>query len=156
MESDKPRPIQIIRTFEGHKEYVSCLTVWNNHLWSASYDKTIRVWNFEGECLRILKGHTDWVRCLTSWRDFLISGSNDLTIRVWNDNGECVTQWNTGSYVYAVTLWNGLLCTAQDDNTIKIWSDFNQLSRTLNGHTQWVECLVVHEDYLFSGTYYHN
>jgi WD40 repeat protein len=30
-----------------HDQAVSCLAVWNNRLYSGSWDKTIRVWNLE-------------------------------------------------------------------------------------------------------------
>ena len=67
---------------------MSSLRVWNNSLFSCSYDQTIRRWNEKGECISVLTGHTDWVYCLEVWNEFLCSGSWDRTIRVWNENGD--------------------------------------------------------------------
>ena len=53
---------------------------------SGSYDKTIRVWNFEsGECLKVLKGHTGGVTslCISPSNGYLCSGSDDKSIIVW-------------------------------------------------------------------------
>src|SRR5437016_13487534 len=79
----------IIR-FEGHTDTVCCLIVWNNHLWSGSYDTTIKQWNEEGKCISTLEGHTKSVVRLCVWRDNLYSASYDNTIREWNSQGQCV------------------------------------------------------------------
>ena len=67
----------------GHTSFVWCLTVWNNYLYSGSYDKTIRKWNENGDCVATLRGHTDVVYCLTVWNNHLYSGSDDNTIHKW-------------------------------------------------------------------------
>ena len=46
-----------ISVLEGHAGGVYCLTIWNNHLYSGSYDNTIRVWDTNHECIAVLKGH---------------------------------------------------------------------------------------------------
>jgi F-box/WD-40 domain protein 7 len=64
---------------------VYCLTLYGNKLFSASWDKTIRVWDADThEHLATLEGHTHYVMCLTLHGNKLFSGSWDKTIRVWN------------------------------------------------------------------------
>ena len=58
----------------------------NGHLVSASYDKTIRLWDTEeGKCLQIFKGHEDRIHTILEHSSGdLISVSYDNTNRVWN------------------------------------------------------------------------
>ena len=115
-----------IQILKGHKYSVYCLTVWNNHLYSGSWDKTIRKWNSKGECVGVLKGHTDSVECLTVWNNHLYSGSEDKTIRKWNSSGECVKvlEGHTDS-VWCLTVWNNHLYSGSSDETIRKWGEFH-------------------------------
>ena len=54
-----------IATLQGHTDYVICLIVHNNILYSGSSDDTIRAWNLDtNECITALQGHTAYVSCL--------------------------------------------------------------------------------------------
>ena len=73
-----------IATLRGHTDYVECLTVHNDILYSGSGDRTIRAWNLDtNECITALQGHTGWVNCLIVDNKILYSGSSDNTIRAW-------------------------------------------------------------------------
>ena len=77
--------IKFYRLMRGHSHEVSCLSLNNNKLFSASIDKTIRIWNTEThETIATLEGHTDSVICLALHENKLFSGSYDNTIRIWN------------------------------------------------------------------------
>ena len=73
-----------IATLRGHARAVYCLTLHENKLYSASEDRTIRIWNTEShEEIAILRGHTGSVSCLTIHENKLYSGSfDDSTIRI--------------------------------------------------------------------------
>jgi len=90
-------------------------------LFSASRDKTIRVWNSEGECKRILDGHTDIISHLVLWNKLLFSASYDSTVREWNDKGECmaVLKGHEG-VVLSMCVWRGHLFTGGCEE-IKMW-----------------------------------
>ena len=54
---------------------------------SCSYDKTIKIWNYETyELLSTLTGHTDLVRSVAHIVNtkLILSGSEDKTIKMWN------------------------------------------------------------------------
>ena len=77
-----------IAILRGHTAHVSCLTLHENKLYSASWNKTIRIWDTEThEEIATLDAisfvHTHNVTCLTLHENKLYSGSFDKTIRIW-------------------------------------------------------------------------
>lgn len=66
----------------GHKNPISTIAFTNDgkYLVSGSWDKTIKIWNFETSLeVRTLIGHTNFVFAIAVSRDgkFIISGSED-------------------------------------------------------------------------------
>lgn len=58
---------------------------------SGSSDKSIKVWNREGECITTIRGHLKCVQCLTQLDSLeVVSGSADKTLKVWNRGWECI------------------------------------------------------------------
>uniref|UniRef100_A0A182T5L9 U-box domain-containing protein n=1 Tax=Anopheles maculatus TaxID=74869 RepID=A0A182T5L9_9DIPT len=55
-------------------------------LFSCSLDKTIKIWNQQGTCLKTLSEHSRYVNCLAINSDssVIASGSNDRTVVVWD------------------------------------------------------------------------
>ena len=61
---------------------------------TGSRDKTIKLWDARGTCLRTLVGHDNWVRALAfhPGGKYLLSVSDDKTMRCWDlsQEGKCV------------------------------------------------------------------
>ncbi|CAL4884663.1 unnamed protein product [Urochloa decumbens] len=71
-------------SLDGHKLAVVSLIVGGMRLYSASMDKTIRVWDLATlQCVQTLSDHTDVVMSVLCWDQFLLSCSLDQTIKVW-------------------------------------------------------------------------
>lgn len=80
--------------FEIHENYVETIKLYQKNLgehknvcFSASRDKSIRVWNFlTGHLILELKGHENWVKGLAVVEKYhyLISIGEDKTIRLWD------------------------------------------------------------------------
>lgn len=53
---------------------------------SSSLDKTIKIWNQQGSCLKTLSAHTRYVNCLAVNSDSTViaSGSNDRSVALWD------------------------------------------------------------------------
>jgi WD40 repeat protein len=80
---------KLVESFEGHTDQVNCviLSKDNKFLYSASSDKTIKVWNVQnGKLEKTLTGH-DWkvtTLGISNNGKFLVSGSNDGSTKVWD------------------------------------------------------------------------
>jgi F-box/WD-40 domain protein 7 len=71
-----------LRTLEGHEDNVRVLAVGQGHLFSGSWDKTVRVWSCDSlACVKVLEGHSEAVLALAVGDLFMASGSYDTTIR---------------------------------------------------------------------------
>lgn len=55
-------------------------------LLSCSMDKTIKVWDLQGNCIKTMTEHTRYVNCMAVNSDSTVfcSGSNDRTILIWD------------------------------------------------------------------------
>ncbi|KAK3154900.1 hypothetical protein QOZ80_2BG0196390 [Eleusine coracana subsp. coracana] len=71
-------------SLSGHQLAVVSLVVGGMRLYSASMDKTIKVWDLATlQCIQTLSDHTDVVMSVLCWDQFLLSCSLDQTVKVW-------------------------------------------------------------------------
>lgn len=83
--------VHVRRCMQGHEEIVWAVEVHGRKLFSASADKTIRVWDIDSRrCEHVLEDHTRPVLSLTISGNRLYSGSYDFTIKVSQDSSCCV------------------------------------------------------------------
>lgn len=78
----------------GHSHFVSdiCLSSDNNHLLSASWDRSLRLWDLaQGKSTERFVGHTKEVLSCSFSSDNrqILSGGADKTIKLWNVKGVC-------------------------------------------------------------------
>lgn len=179
-----------IRTLPGHDHNISAVRfvpsgaagspLSGNLLVSASWDKTLRVWDVTtGYCVKTIQGHVDWVRDVSPSHDgrFFASAGNDRVPRLWDASSgetkstflghehvvECIVFAPAACYPHLATL-AGLkkpppasssaefLATGSRDKTIRLWDSRGTLIKTIIGHDNWVRGLVFHPGgkYLFS------
>lgn len=83
---DLPIPIHFIKKMNGHKNFVACLASSHKRLASGSFDKTIIIWNHQGNYDKTLSGHSDKVLKLSFSMSgkLLASGGCDNAIKIWN------------------------------------------------------------------------
>ncbi|MGK7896281.1 MAG: WD40 repeat domain-containing protein, partial [Xenococcus sp. (in: cyanobacteria)] len=143
------------KTLEGHKENVSSVLFnpYEKLLASGSWDKTVKLWNFDN-----LDGHInkfcenkDYVSSLSFSPDgkLLAFGSWDGTVKLWPWNLECQaieTVITHGNRVQDVSFSpdGNMIASASSDNTIKLLTLGETDPRTLRGHNAWVLSLSFH------------
>ncbi len=123
---------QRIREIRGHNEGVS--GVWftpdDRKLMSASWDRTIRLWDLEGVATGLaarLEGHEDQVIAAAFSPDggLIASGGRDDTIRLWEPElglSLGVLRGHTGDvYGLAFSPDGGVLASGAHDRTVRLW-----------------------------------
>ena len=139
MEEPSGEPIVL----EGHGDVVRDLSAYFHvkgnaaqkiQIVSASRDKTLKVWDVEGEtCLKTLKGHNKPVASLTTVfrhndKTCIASGSTDKTVCVWSTEEDKPTRVFEG-HTKAVTCVDSavlsgkrVVLSGSSDKTVRVWS----------------------------------
>ncbi|MFO0865738.1 MAG: serine/threonine-protein kinase [Gemmataceae bacterium] len=144
-----------VRRLSGHTGMIRslCFHPEGNRLFSASDDKTIRVWDLLSfrEVQRFTR-HTSAVTgiALVAGEDTLISGGRDQSLRVWDlRSGQQARSWATGAAVLGLSLSadGRRLASANFDTVVRIWdvATGNPLGE-LHGHKQMVGAVAFLPD----------
>ncbi|MBN2440566.1 MAG: caspase family protein [Spirochaetales bacterium] len=87
----------------------------DNAIATASYDKTIKLWNFSGRVLRTMTGHTAGIIHLSfsPEGDQIVTTGLDNTVRVWTKQGRLVSSFSahTGATIKAFFCINNKILT---------------------------------------------
>jgi WD40 repeat protein len=145
-----------LRVLEGHVHSVRAVTLSadGRRVVSGSDDKTLRVWDLEGEAPpRLLQGHTDSVRAVALSADGrrAVSGSADKTLRVWDLEGKSPTrvfQGHTGSVnAIALSADGRRAVSGSDDKTLRVWDlEGKAPTRVLLGNTGSINAVALSAD----------
>ena len=139
--------------YEGHTNWVMCLTINDGKLYSGSRDKTIKVWNCStNKLITTLTEHTDAVSRLLIHGGKLYSKAGKV-IKVYDcsDDTLITTLEDHTDSVYCLEIHDGKLYTGSGDRTINVYdcSD-DSLITTLRGHTDDVYYLTFQNGKLYS------
>lgn len=143
-----------VHVLQGHGKHINAIEVQGDNVFSASADRTIRVWNWNtGEEIQILKGHRGSVKSLAVSGDFVISASDDKTVRIWN--------WITGvhvrtldGYLHEVSRVAGdgniVACASHNEIWIRNWQTGELLQKLTDAHSSVVSSIIVDGDLVLS------
>lgn len=143
-----------LHMYKGHSHFIQdiCLSQDSHYALSASWDKTVRLWNLkEGSSTRLFQGHTKDVLAVALSADnkLVLTGGRDKSLKLWTVNAE-----NKHTIEDAHSKWiscikfsdskNKEIFTAGWDNEINIW-DAQTLEKkgTLKAHTNFISCMAV-------------
>jgi len=121
---------------------------------SASSDKTVRLWDIQGNqlaILRVLRGHERSVRSVAFSPDgkTIASASDDRTVRLWNTLGHqiAILCGHQGSVISVTFSPEGkTIASASGDNSIRLWNTQGHQLVILHGHEKWVESVTFSPD----------
>jgi len=147
----------------GHQHIVEDLDLSSDGCFalSASWDKTLRLWNVEtGECTRQFHGHENDVLsvCFSPDNRQIVSGSRDKSVRLWNTIAECKwksseSQANHNDWVTCVRFSPSIdnvepiIVSAGWDKCVKVIGlGNNVLKFNLAGHAAQINTVTVSPD----------
>jgi WD40 repeat protein/energy-coupling factor transporter ATP-binding protein EcfA2 len=130
---------------------------------SASDDKTVRLWQYDGTLLATLHGHSDRVRSVAFSPDgqIIASASYDKTVRLWGRDGRAIAVLNDHhGEVNSVSFSpdGQQLASASADGTVKLWrrnadESFNlRPEATLSEQRGWISTVSFSPDGQFLAT----
>ncbi|KAA8531767.1 hypothetical protein F0562_006516 [Nyssa sinensis] len=151
-----------------HFDAISCLSLSEDQtlLYSASWDKTLKVWRIsDSKCLESINAHDDAVNSVVSGFDGLVfTGSADGTVKVWRK--EC--QGKGTKHFFSQTLLKqecavtalaiqpsaAVLYCGSSDGLVNFWESDKLLSHggVLRGHKLAVLCLATAGNLVISGS----
>ncbi|MBD2001016.1 serine/threonine protein kinase [Leptolyngbya sp. FACHB-541] len=144
-----------LHTLHGHVNSVATVAVSPDGqlIATGSFDKTLKLWDWNGELRQNLKGHIAPVLSVAFSPDgeTLVSGSVDDTIKLWNLDGELLSTLTEHadsvlSLSVAVSPDGQALVSGSDDCTVKIWQlTTGRLFRTLP-HPRAVTSVAISPD----------
>ncbi|MBW4583526.1 MAG: hypothetical protein KME42_28525, partial [Tildeniella nuda ZEHNDER 1965/U140] len=138
---------------EEHSDYVWSVSFSPNGqtIATASKDKTVKLWNRQGQELQTLKGHSGdvWSVSFSPDGQTIATASGDKTVKLWNRQGqELQTLKGHSGDVWSVSFSpNGqTIATASKDKTVKLWNRQGQELQTLKGHSDYVNSVSFSPD----------
>lgn len=135
-----------ISTFIGHSAAIwDVIQLKDARVVTASADKTIGVWNSNGQKLQSLTGHSDCVRSLADFPELniFISVGNDAAVKMWSYTGENVnTYYGHTNYIYSIARCKpegpDAFVTSDEDRRIRYWENgVNTETLTLPAQSVW-------------------
>jgi WD40 repeat protein len=146
---------KLVKSFPAHQQAITSLAFSpdGQTLASSSWDKTVKVWQTNGNLIHTLTGHEKVVNAIAISSDgkTLVSGSQDRTIRLWDlTTGKLQGILASNSLAVlslAIGRDNNTLVNGCADGSIELWNLTTQkLIRTGQGHQDGVWSIVISED----------
>ncbi|KAK1258157.1 hypothetical protein QJS04_geneDACA021693 [Acorus gramineus] len=155
------------RLWIEHADAVSALVVSGNLIYSASWDKTLKIWRTSDlRCVESVAAHDDAINAVAVAGDGTVyTASADRRVRVWSPDRDSqrhvliATLEKHKSSVNALALSEDgrILYSGACDRSILVWereesADHMVVRGALRGHTRAILCLMNVGDLLFSGS----
>ncbi len=144
-----PMPAKELAVCRGHDYSVSsvCVTA-DGKIVSGAIDKTICVWDMQGNQLAVWRAHQDVVKSVSVTADGkIVSGSYDKTVCVWDMQGKKLAECRGHVGVNSVCVMDdGKIISGSWDRTIRVWDMRGKELAICRGHEGEVFSVCVTKD----------
>ena len=144
---------ELVQTFEGHDEGVSCVTFSpkDNQIASASYDGSVKLWSLDGKELQTLEAHEGGVFGVVFSPDgeSIVTTSSDKTAKLWSRDGKELRRMQGHENIVSSAVFSpkgDVIGTTSFDRTVKLWRRENEYTKILKGHQKAVNSVAFSPD----------
>jgi len=144
-----------VNTFIGHTDWVWCMHVVDNSLYSGSRDTTVREWTIsDGSTRRIYSGHESSVYRLRRQDNILYTCSWDGKLILWDvESGKVLRTFEHGEQIKCFVMHEDIVYTGDVKGIIRAWSKSKKVALYENhGHSDALTQLLIKDDYLYSSS----
>ena len=114
----------VITRFVGHLGVIFHVAVSDDRIVTCSDDRTVRVWDVNGEVLFTYFGHQHRVWRSDFMGDKLVSISEDRSVKMWKD-GKCIGTWHSVSGVWSLLVRGDTVFAGYADGSIRSWREYS-------------------------------
>lgn len=132
------KPITLNYVYSTHSGPVNAISLFKNHIVSASGDNFMYLWKLEnGENKTEFKGHKRGLACIDYENGKIVTGSNDRIVKVWNGNGECLFDLKKHKELVRTVRFDGgkRILSGGYDRRVMVWN----LDQVQNQHQNQIE-----------------
>ena len=151
-------PYILMTSLIGHSEILFTMKVYEERLYSSSFDGTIKVWNCKhGNLIKSLESFGLPVRFIVFYMDYMYSCGYDGSIKVWSltDDYTLMKTLNGNASIFSAIIENGILYTGTVSGVVNVFdcrdNNWRKL-KTLDGHSDGVSSLKFYDGKLYSGS----
>ena len=147
------QPYQLIKKFQAHEDTINHIVFNQNStkIATASADKTVKVWDKQGNLERLLSGHQERVNWLSFApnSNYLATASEDSTIKLWDSKGELITTLKSDLFPISRVNFSSdgeYFVTASQDGTVRLWDREGKLHTKMKGYQESLESVKFTPD----------
>mmetsp|Transcript_4108 Transcript_4108/g.15469 ORF Transcript_4108/g.15469 Transcript_4108/m.15469 type:complete len:1103 (-) Transcript_4108:1031-4339(-) len=112
--------------FQGHTDTVTALKRKDSLLFSASFDRTIRIWDLNEKyqhCIDVIQDRENWLCALELWRNFVIVAGYARNINIYDLNSKQKARALHGHQkrIEALFVDDCILYSCSVDGTVRLW-----------------------------------
>lgn len=151
-----------------HTDAVSCLCLSEDKtlLYSASWDRTLKVWRIDNsKCVESIHAHDDAVNSVVAGVEGMVfTGAADGTVKVWKKEmqgkvtkhslAQTLLEQESAVTALAINSSGSIVYCGSSDGMVNFWEREKQLSHggVLKGHKLAILCLAAAGSLVFSGS----
>jgi WD40 repeat protein len=132
----------------------------NKYILTGSGDATARLWDLEGNLIKIFIGHSGYVNSVAFSPDgmSILTGSSDRSARLWDLNGKVLMDFNGHSSAVNSVAFSPdgkTILTGSKDKTARLWDLNGKVIQEFIGHSSDIKAVAFSPDgqHIITGSY---
>jgi len=144
--------IKLLKTLTGHQAAVYAVGISPDQSMIASGgdDKSIKLWNMQGELLKSFSAHSEriWQLAFSPDSKILASASEDGTVKLWQKDGRLITSLKHNGPVWGLVFHpqKNMIITVSRDNTLNFWQLNGRLEKSIMAQSSGLTRVAISPD----------